>query len=189
MSLSNGPEGSAPQIPSNDFIVLATIVRPHGLKGEVKVSLSCSGLDRLASCKPLRLVKDGKELKKVTVIRSFPHPDGDAVVRLKEVVGVEEAEALRGAYLAVLEGEKPGLPPDSYYLDDLVGLAVVTMKGEDLGFIEEVMDGLANGICVVRRGDKETLVPALKSVVKEVDLKARRMTVELPEEIDADTAD
>jgi 16S rRNA processing protein RimM len=171
------------------FVVLATIVRPHGLKGEVKVSLSCSGLDRLVSCKSLRLMKDGKELKKVTVIRSFRHPDGDAVLRLKEVVGVEEAESLRGAYLAVLEGERPDLPPDTYYLDDLVGLAVVTAAGEDLGWIEEVMDGLANGVCVVRRGEKETLVPALKSVIKEVDLKARRITVELPEEIDADTAD
>lgn len=171
------------------FVVLGTIVRPHGLKGEVKVALSCSGLDRLVSCKSLRLMKDGKELKRVTVGRSFMHPDGDAVVRLKEVVGVDEAESLRGAYLAVLEGEQPDLPPDTYYLDDLVGLAVVTTAGEDLGRIEEVMDSLANGVCVVRRGEKETLVPVLKSVIKEVDLKARRMTVELPEEIDADTAD
>ncbi len=141
------------------------------------------------ACKTLRLIKDGVELKKVTVIRSFPHPDGDAVVRLKEVGGVEEAESLRGAYLAVLEDEKPGLPPDSYYLDDLVGLAVATTAGENLGLIEEVMEGLANGVCVVRKGEKEILIPALKSVIKAVDLKARRMTVELPEEIDADTAD
>jgi 16S rRNA processing protein RimM len=186
--LSN-QEGSAAPTPSSDFIILATIVRPHGLKGEVKVSLSCSGLDRLVSCKSLRLVKDGKELKRVTVGRSFLHPDGDAVVRLKEVAGVDEAETLRGAYLAVLNGEQPELPPDTYYLDELAGLSVVTVSGEDLGRIEEVMDGLANGVCVVRKGEKETLIPVLKSVIKEVDLKGRRMTVELPEEIDADTAD
>ncbi len=185
----SNPESPASQTPSNGFIVLATIVRPHGLKGEVKLSLSCSGLDRLLTCKPLRLMKDGRELKEVTIIRSFQHPDGDAVVRLKEVVGVDEAEALRGAYLAVLDGEQPVLPPDNFYLHELVGLAVFTTTGEDLGRIEEVMNGLANGVCVVRKGEKETLVPALKSVVREVDLKARRMTVELPEEIDADTAD
>ena len=169
--------------------MLATIVRPHGLKGEVKVSLSCSGLERLVSCKTLRLVKDGKELKRVTVGRSFMHPDGDAVVRLKEVQGVEEAESLRGASLAVLDGEQPELPPDTYYLDDLVGMKVVTTLGEDLGVIVEVMDGLANGVCVVRKGEKETLVPALKSVIREMDLEGRRMAVELPEEIDADNTD
>lgn len=169
--------------------MLATIVRPHGLKGEVKVSLSCSGLGRLTSCDSLRLVKDGVELKKASIIRSFMHTDGDAVVRLKEVKGVEEAEGLRGAQLAVLAGEQETLPPDTYYFDDLVGLAVVTTSGEDLGRIEEVMEGLANGVCVARKGEKETLIPALKSVIREVDLKGRRMTVELPEEIDAETAD
>jgi 16S rRNA processing protein RimM len=168
---------------------LATIVRPHGLKGEVKLSLSCSGLDRLVACKSLRLVRDSQELKKVTVIRSFMHPDGDAVVRLKEVVGIEEAETLRGAYLAVVAGEQQELPEDSFYSDDLMGLTVQTTQGEDLGLIEEVMEDLPNGVCVARKGTQETLIPFLKSVIKEVDLKGRRMTVELPEEIDAETAD
>jgi 16S rRNA processing protein RimM len=171
------------------WVVLGTIVRPHGLKGEVKLSLSCSGLGRLKSSPSLRLVKDGRELKRVSIIRSFMHPDGDAIIRFKEVQGVEEAEILRGAYLAIPASEKAELPPDAYYLDDLVGLAVVSTVGEDLGQITEVMEGLANGVCVVRKGEVETLIPALKSVIREVDLKARRMTVELPEVIDADAQD
>ena len=128
------PNSSAPT-PAEDYIVLGTIVRPHGLKGEVKVSLSCSGLDRLASCKNLWLVKGGRELKKATVVRAFLYNDGDAVIRLKEVKGAEEAEALRGAYLAVLPGDKACLPSGTYYLDDLLGLSVVTLAGEDLGRI------------------------------------------------------
>jgi len=174
---------------SPEFIVLGTIVRPHGLKGEVKVSMACSGIERLVGCESLRLVRDGVEIKKVSVIRSFMHPDGDAVLRLKEVVGPEEAEALRGAYLAVPSADREKLPEDSFYFDDLVGLQVLTEQGLDLGEIVEVMEGLANGVCVVKKGERETLIPALKSVIKRVDLKARRMTVELPEEIDAETAD
>lgn len=164
-------------------------MRSHGLKGEVKLSLSCSGLDRLKSCKNLRLVQNGKELKKVSIIRSFVHSDGGAVVRFKEVEGVDEAESLRGAYVAVLESDREELPRDSFYLDDLMGLTVVTTAGKDLGQIEEVMDGLANGVCVVRKEGKEILIPLLKSVVREVDLKSRRMLVEPLEEIDAETAD
>ena len=103
----NNPPGSP--IPKRRMIYCpGTIVRPHGLKGEVKVSLSCSGLDRFVSCRALRLVRDGVELKKVSIIRSFQHPDGDVVVRLKEVTGVEEAETLRGAALGGAGfGEKP----------------------------------------------------------------------------------
>lgn len=179
------PKGSPEQTPKG-FIVLATIVRPHGLKGEVKVSLSCPGLERLAGCGNLRLVKDGEELKKVSVGRCFMHQDGDAVLRLKEVRGVEEAESLRGAHLAIPEEDRPELPRDTYYLDDLQGLEVVTPQGENLGWITEVMEGLANGVCVVEGGGKERLIPALKSVILEVDLRGRRMVVQLPEEIDAD---
>ena len=168
---------------------MGTIVRPHGLKGEVKISLSCSGIDRLVSCVSLRLVKGGKELKPVSVIRSFSHSDGDAVLRFKEVKGVEEAESLRGAQLAVLAKDLAELPPGSFYSDDLLGLTVMTVDGVELGQVEEVMDELANAVCVVRKGGEEVLVPFLKSVIREMDLKARRMVVELPEVIDGDAQD
>jgi 16S rRNA processing protein RimM len=184
--LSNPPP---PADTPSDFIVLATIVRPHGLKGEVKVNLLCSGLERLKTCPNLRLVKDGKEIKTVTVGRSFMHNDGDAVVRLKEVEGVDEAEALRGAYLAIPAGERPDLPEGIYYVDDLLGLAVENARGVHLGHIEEVMDGLANAVYVVRDGKNEVLIPGLRSVVQSVDLKARRMVVDLAEEVDGETAD
>jgi len=178
-----------PEPAPNDFIVLGTIVRPHGLKGEVKISLACSGLDRFKSCSSLRLVKDGKELKPVSMMRSFAHPDGDVIIRFKEVVGVDEAESLRGVFVAIPAADRANLPADSFYLDDLVGMAVVTTAGDDLGRIEEVMDGVANGVFVIRKLEKETLLPALKSLIREVDLNNRRMVVELPEEIDADNED
>lgn len=182
--MSNPPKDGS-QTPS-DFIVLATIVRPHGLKGEVKVSLSCPGLDRLVSCPSLRLVKDGKEIKKVSVRRSFMHQDGDAVVRLREVEGIDEAESLRGAYLAVVPEDRPKLPEGNFYVDDLEGLTVTTVSGEDLGKVEEVLAYPANAVCVVRKPGLETLVPVLKTVVREVDLEGRRMVVELSEEVDAE---
>ena len=170
-------------------MVLGTIVRPHGLKGEVKINLSCSGLDRLTSCKNLRLVKNGKELKPVTVIRGFVHNDGDAVVRFKEVVGTEEAETLRGVLVAVRSEDREELPQDNFYIDDLMGVKVETVQGKFLGKVEEVMDGVANAVLVVKGGGKETLIPALKSFIRTIDLNARKIVVDLPEEIDEQTAD
>jgi 16S rRNA processing protein RimM len=111
------------------------------------------------------------------------------VVRLREVTGVDEAESLRGAQLAVTADERPELPEGQFYVDDLTGLSVATTTGEDLGKVEEVLEYPANAVCVVRGAGRETLVPVLKSVIREVDLATRRMVVELPEEIDADTAD
>lgn len=167
---------------------MGSIVRSHGLKGEVKVKLTCSGLDRIVSCPALRLVSQGREIKRVTVERAFLHPDGDAILRLREVKGVEEAKSLRGVLLAVLAAEKAILPPDTYFLDDLMGMKVVSTQGRELGQIEEVMEAPGNGVCVVRKGKQEILLPALKSVILQVDLKARKMVVELPEVIDGDNA-
>ena len=142
----------------------------------------------MVDCPSLRVVKDGKEYKKVTVIRSFMHQDGDAVVRFKEVVGPDEAESLRGAYVAVPASEKAELPEDAFYSDDLVGATVVDGNGGELGRVEEVMDELANAVLVVR-GKTEVLVPLIKSVVKQVDLKNKRIVVDLMEEIDAEAQD
>ncbi len=184
-NLGNPP----PESQDNDWIVLGTIVRSHGLKGEVKVSLSCSGLDRLKNCPSLTLVKEGIALKKVTIGRSFLHNDGDAVVRLKEVEGVEEAESLRGAFLAVPESEKAPLKEGVYYVNDLVGMKVETSSGISLGVVEAVMDELANAVLVVRAEGKEILLPVLKSVVKRVDLEKRVLIADPMEEIDAENTD
>jgi len=155
----------------------------------VKLYLSCSGLERLKNCPSLALMRDGKVLKRVTVGRSFMHNDGDAVVRLLEVNGVEEAESLRGAVLAVPETDRAPLNEDEFYVSDLMGLNVETSSGEPLGVVEEVMDETANAILVVRREEKEILLPVLKSVVKRVDLKAKVVVADPMEEIDAENTD
>jgi len=186
--LNNTP-GSLPVDPADGFVVLGTIVRPHGLKGEVKVDLACAGVERLTSCKNLKLVKHGKELMKVTVIRGFTHNDGDAVVRFKEVQSPEEAETLRGVYVAVLSEDRGELPEDQYYMDDLMGLSVETLEGRKMGVIDEIMEGPANSVLVIKKDGREFLVPALKSMIRKVDLKAKLVLVDLPEEIDEQTAD
>jgi 16S rRNA processing protein RimM len=187
--LLNNPQPSPDQNFPGDFVALGVIVRPHGLKGEVKIHLTCSGLERLQTCGTLRLVKNQMELKRVSIQRAFLHTDGDAIVRFREVKGVEEAESLRGMAVAILAGEKAPLAENTYYMDDLVGLKVQRMDGQGLGLVEEVLEMPANWICVVRDGPRETLVPFLKSVVQEVDLKARLMKVDWMEELDGDAAD
>jgi 16S rRNA processing protein RimM len=186
--LNNTPSFSNAN-PADGFVVLGTIVRPHGLKGEVKIDLACSGVDRLTSCKNLKLVKNGKELQKVSVMRAFTHNDGDAVVRFKEIQSPEEAETLRGVYVAVLSEDRKPLPEDQFYMDDLMGLAVETLEGKKLGVIDEIMEGPANAVLVVKKDGKEVLVPALKSMIRKIDLKAKKLVVDLPEEIDEQTAD
>jgi 16S rRNA processing protein RimM len=111
------------------------------------------------------------------------------VIRFKEVVGTEEAETLRGVLVAVRSADREELPEDNFYIDDLMGVKVETVQGKFVGKVEEVMDGVANAVLVVKGGGKETLIPALKSFIRTIDLKAMKIVVDLPEEIDEQTAD
>lgn len=103
---------------------------------------------------------------------------------LLELQGVEsrsDAEALRGLLLEVPEAELPQLPEDRYYRFQVLGMEVVDQQGRLLGHVEEVLETGANDVYIVRDADGELLLPAIDTVVKEVDVAGRRMAVELIE--------
>jgi 16S rRNA processing protein RimM len=70
-------------------------------------------------------------------------------------------------------------PPDEghYYLDDLVGLAVVNEQGERLGVVKQLFSNGAQDVMEVT-GDRMRLLPWVPSVVRKVDLPRGQITVE-----------
>ena len=68
----------------------------------------------------------------------------------------------------------------TYRVKDLDGCQVVTESGEVLGIFKDVYPTGANDVFAVRNEKRELLIPALKEVVREIDLKARRIVVVLP---------
>jgi 16S rRNA processing protein RimM len=70
---------------------------------------------------------------------------------------------------------------DTYRVQDLVGFRVETTEGELLGTLMDVLPTGANDVFVVQGTEKEYLVPALKTVVLQIDLQERRIQVKLPE--------
>ena len=75
----------------------------------------------------------------------------------------------------------PKLENGVYYWDDLIGIEVVSINGVPLGRIESIFQTGSNDVYVIKQGDRELLLPALRSVIKSIDLGARRMEVEVPE--------
>jgi len=93
----------------------------------------------------------------------------------------EQVAEFRGGLLQSPRGDSPALPADQYYQCDLIGMLVQDESGTPLGRLEEVWDISDNQSFVVRQNGKEVLIPAAKQVVRGVDVKARTMTVRLPE--------
>ena len=97
------------------------------------------------------------------------------VVRLEGVDDREQAEGLVGRYLEV---EAEPLPEGHYYWHQLIGLRVTDEAGHELGRLVEVFRAGENEVYRVESdGQPELLLPALRDVVREIDLEAGTMTV------------
>jgi 16S rRNA processing protein RimM len=73
------------------------------------------------------------------------------------------------------------MPEETYAVAELTGCQVMTVEGECLGILVDVLPSGGNDIFVVQQGLREMMVPALKSVVKTIDLGKKRIEVALPE--------
>jgi 16S rRNA processing protein RimM len=167
------------------YVALAQVMRPQGLKGDLKIHLLCSGIERLQACADLKIFHSTQGLISVAMTTAAVRPDGYGVIHLKEVTNRSEAEKLREAFLVIQADQTVSLAADTFFIHDLLGLQVETIQGEDLGIVTEMLELPANWVFLVQKGNQETLIPSLKSMIRHVDLKKRKMIVALPEFLEA----
>lgn len=164
--------------PAVKLFEIGKITRPHGIVGEVKVAVSLDMGDVLSRIKTVYLDDAQHPVK---IIRFREH-QGAALLLLDKVTTRNDAEALRGKLVYINEKALPTLPEGEYYAHDLIGLAVFTLDGAELGSIVEVLGTGSNDVYVIHKpGSKELLLPALDSVVKAIDFEKRSMTVIVPD--------
>ncbi len=153
---------------------VARVTRAHGLRGEVAVELLGGGLDRLPEGTEVFL--DGAP----RVIREPRPAGGHLLCRLSGVEDRTAALGLVGGYLEVpIDSVRP-LPKGEYFHFQLVGLRVVDERGVDRGVVADVQPYPANDVLVVSGTEGESLVPAIRAAVLNVDLEAGRLTVAGP---------
>jgi 16S rRNA processing protein RimM len=152
-------------------------VRPHGVRGEVVVEVLTDFPERLAQLKRVYL---GDEQNATPATVRSCRGNGDTVLMAFEDFPDRTAvEALRDQLVQVPLAEAAPLPEDTYYPHQLVGLDVVTTSGDDLGRLSDVLFTPANDVYVVTGPRGEVLLPAIRQVIKQIDLAAGRMVVEL----------
>lgn len=165
------------------YLQIGEIVKPQGIRGEVKLKAMTSDLTRYARLEYVYLLKKGEYVKtKVEKGRSY---DGFAFLKLESINDRNEAEMMRGVKVFVDREHAIDLDEDENFVCDLIGLKAVDTKGSVIGTLRDVLT--PNAICDVYAFDTprgEMLIPALRRVVKEVDLDAGTITLDemvLPE--------
>jgi 16S rRNA processing protein RimM len=162
---------------------MGRIVGAHGIAGSLKVASYAESLAVFESGRTLIVrSEDGNEAAfEIAWVRSQGR---STLLGLRGVANRSQAEALIGCDVFLDKTTLPKLEDGVYYWDDLIGIEVVSVDGAPLGRIASIMQTGSNDVYVIKQGDRELLLPALRSVVKSVDLAARRMEVEVPEGLD-----
>lgn len=166
---------------ADGMIRIGEIVRPQGIRGEVKVDTG--NAQKLAQLERVYVGEPGA-LAPRAVLKGRAG-DGCAFLLLEGVGDRNAAEALRGRGVYIDRGHAFALGEDENFVSDLVGLTAVDTQGRELGRLREVLS--PNAVCDVyafdtARGDM--MIPALKRVVVRVDLDAGQIVLDervLPE--------
>ena len=154
-------------------MIIGKVAGAHGLRGELKVAPLTDFPEHVRELHRV-LLAPPNDAGAVTDIESVRMHKGVLLIKLASVPDRTAAEALRGATLAIKRSMGAPLPEGHYYVDDIIGLRVVTTAGEVVGHITEVLRTGANDVYVTERA----LIPAIPGVVKRVDLDAGQMVVE-----------
>lgn len=157
-----------------EYYRIGLIVRPHGIHGAVKLQPLTDNTARYKGLRHAYLEQNGR-MQKVDVDDIGIRPDF-VTLHIAGVDTPEAAELLRGAYLSVDKANAVPLPPDTYFIADLIGCKVWDTDGFFYGELKDVLQTGANDVYVVE-GPKGMLLPALKKALHEVCVEEKRIVL------------
>jgi 16S rRNA processing protein RimM len=158
------------------FLVVGKIRRPHGVKGELIMEIHTDFPDRLKVGVTVFVGETQRPLN----IRSL-RPNGSTIlIAFDGYQNPETAGELRNQLVFVRADDRPPLEDGEYYHHQLLGLKVLTADDRPVGTIVEILSTGANDVYVVQpTAGREVLLPALESVILDIDLDRGEMHVHL----------
>ncbi|SFN08024.1 MULTISPECIES: ribosome maturation factor RimM [Actinomadura] len=159
-------------------LVVGRIGRPHGVRGEVTIDVRTDEPGSRFAV-GATVATDPSTAGPLTVERARWH-SGRLLVRFAGIGDRDAAEQLRGIWLVVDPGDiPPSADPDDFHDQELIGLAVVTADGTDVGQVSGVLHH-GQDLLVVRGAGGEKLVPFVAALVPEVDVPGGRLVIDPP---------
>ena len=163
--------------PNDALLLVGRVARPHGIRGQVVVNPETDFLeDRFKVGQTLRV--GAADRTRECEIRELRVHQGRPIVKFAGVDTMDDAEALAGSELWVLESEVAPLPQGTFYRHDLVGCDVRDVRGAELGRVTGVEGTLERSYLVV---DGHMMIPLVGGICVDVDIAARRVTIDPPD--------
>jgi 16S rRNA processing protein RimM len=163
------------------LVVIADLLRPRGNRGEVLVASQTDVPGRLESLKKATVRFRNGQQEQVEIESAWPHRDL-WVLKFAGVDSISAAERFSGAELVVPVGERGKLGDGEFFQSDLIGCELIDkLSGKPLGTVTGFQQCGGPPLMEADVDGREVLVPFVPSICQEVDLREKKIRVELPE--------
>lgn len=169
-------------------MLLGRVLRPHGVRGELRLEVITAYPERIVEGGRVFLGTDPND-PDATEVRRVARARRHQQYLILELEGIrdrDEADAYREQYVMVPLEEAVPLEEGEFYLFQVLGLDVYSDEGEFLGQVSDVIETGANDVYVVHGPTGEILLPDIEECILKVDIPANRMTVHLMEGLRGD---
>jgi 16S rRNA processing protein RimM len=162
---------------ADDYLVVAQVLAPHGLRGALKCRVVTDFPERFKRGTRLALQRP-HEAPRPVVLQTAQVSGDHALLRFAEIPDRTAAEAWREADVLVAADQAVPLPPGEFLWRDIIGLEVQDLAGRSLGTVAEILRTGANDVYVTHGPLGEVLVPATKEVIKDLDPARGRIVID-----------
>jgi len=157
-----------------DILKIGKIVGVHGIKGELKI-YPYTNNGELFSTLLYIFIED-----KIYNIKSYRNHKKNVIIQFENITNRNIAETYVNKFIYIKREQATPLEQNAYYIVDLIGCSVYEEEVL-LGVIEDIIQTGSNDVYVVKNDNGDILIPALKNVVKKIDIKAKTIDVILPD--------
>ena len=163
---------------SGEFITIGKVISTQSNKGEVKVLPLTDSTDRFNNLDTVFLRNSNS--RTTLNIEKIRIKENTVILKLKDIENIQEAKTIVGSFLEVKRENAVKLPKDTYFLFEIIGLEVYDENNIFLGKVENVISTGSNDVYIVKdKNKKELSIPAIREVVKNIDLEKKRITIKM----------
>jgi len=159
-----------------ELYLTGIILKPKGLKGEVKVEPVTDFPESFLSRKEYFAGVSVDSVERLKVQKAVL-AGGFAWLFFEGVDSMEKAERLSGWKLFIEESQLLPQPPERAYLHEIIGMKVLDRTRREVGVITNVLDMPAHEVYEVLVGKKKILLPAIEQFVEEFNLSEQYIVV------------
>ena len=152
---------------------IGKIVKTQGNKGELRVLPFLDFFEHLEKLDFVYIQDKKFEVQGIRAHNKF------IALKLKGCDSIDSGKEFIGRSVEVPEDSIKKLSKDQFYWHDILGLSVFDEEGNSYGQIKEVFPTGSNDVFVLKEKEKEILIPATKDVIKEINLKEKKVIIHL----------